>query len=121
MTQASDWCACDGDGDGDGDDGARLVEEPEETRAGSLHSDLGDLVPVLLVLTAVLAKVDGSHLEHAESGALSIAARRGGASLVLGAFNCGLRLPGPGVRGRGDGAEGQEVEKSSTGARHCDE
>lgn len=65
----------------------------------SLNSDLRHLVPVLLVLTAVLAKVDGSDLEHAEGGALSIAAERRGAPLVLDALDHRLGLLGLGEGG----------------------
>lgn len=45
-----------------------------------LDSDLRDIVPVLLVVAAVLAIVDGSNLQDAEA-ALAIAVERGGAPL----------------------------------------
>lgn len=94
----------------------------EKSTDSSLRSDRGDLVPVLLVLTAVLAKVDGSHFQDAECGTLSIAAQRRGAPPVLGlgALDDGLRLLCLGVRGRGDRVKREKVEKSSAGARHFD-
>lgn len=85
-----------------------------------LNSD--NLVPVVLVVARVLAKVDGGDLEDAVAGALAVAAQRGAAPLVLGALNRGLRgLLGLGEGVRGDGAEGQEVEKggSSDGRHVC--
>lgn len=94
-----------------------------ERRDDALLND-GDLVPVVLVVAGVLAKVDGGDLEDAVArqlalaGLAGLAAERGATPLVLGAR--GLGLLGLGERGRGDRAEGQEVEKGGSVGRHFD-
>lgn len=87
------------------------------SKALSLNSDLGDLVPVLLVVAAVLTIVHRRDLQHPEAGDLAIAAQRRGAALRQGGAldSGGPDLLGLGVRGGGDGAEREEGKGSSGG------
>lgn len=95
----------------------------ERPKASASLAD-GELVPVILVVAAVLAEVDGGNLEDLEAGrALAVAAHGGGSPLVLLLLlnlGGGLGLLRLGEGGGCDGAQREEVHQRTlaVGRRH---